>query len=534
MAELKKQAFLKGALILAITNLLVKVLGAFFKIPIRRFVLSPEGYGIYTSSYTIYNMLFIVATAGLPVAISKMVSESLAKNNYKETLQIQKVAQKLLFVIGVVGSLILFFGAKLLANSIGSSQSWMPIMALAPCLFFVACMSVYRGVFQGMSNMIPTATSELIESCGKLVIGLGLAFFMLDKANPTSSTSQSMAATGAILGVSCGALLGATYLFFKFRTTKKVLAEKECAEGSSVSSSKTILIKLLKLAVPITIGSAVFTLASVIDLTMIMNLLKGLGYVEKERTTMWGYYNDAMTMFNLPPALVASLSVSVVPAIATALASKKFAEAKATTETAVRIAALFALPCAIGMSVLAEPILRLVIKDVGGSNMLAVLAYGVAFVSVVMVTNAILQSNGRVWTPVIHMLMGGAVKIIVNFILVGNENININGAPYGTVLCYLTVMVLNLVSVQKLLHPNYGWGFVLKTVFSVAAMGAAAYFANRVLVPFLGNSLALLFAIAVGGVTYLVLLIALRALKKQDLEAMPGSKFILKLIGRFI
>ncbi len=534
MSELKKQPFLKGALILAVTNLLVKLLGALFKIPIRRFVLSGEGYGIYTSSYTIYNVLFIIATAGLPVAISKMVSESIAKNNFKEALQIQKIAQKLLLVIGIVGSLILFFGAKLFANSIGISEAWRPIMALAPCLFFVACMSVYRGMFQGMSNMIPTATSELIESCGKLIIGLALAFVLLDKTNPESTVSQSMAAAGAILGVSCGALLGAVYLFFQFRATKKVLKEKESAEGSVVSPSKTILVKLLKLAVPITIGSAVFTLASFIDLTMIVNLLKGLGYIEKERSTMWGYYNDAMTMFNLPPALVASLSVSVVPAISTALTAKKFAEAKATTETAIRIALLFALPCAIGMSVLAGPILNLVIKDMGGADMLTVLAYGVAFVSVVMVSNAILQSNGKVWTPVIHMLLGGVVKIIVNFILVGNPSININGAPYGTVLCYLTVMVLNLLSVQKLLHPNYGWGFILKTLCAVALMGVVAYYVNLVLVPFLGSNLSLLVAIGAGGVTYLVLLVALRALKKQDVEAMPGSKYILKLIGRFI
>ena len=255
--------------------------------------------------------------------------------------------------------------------------------------------------------------------------------------------------------------------------------------SAETSSIKTIAVKLVKLAVPITLGASVFTLASVIDLTMIMRQLASLGFDEDARKTMYGYYSGyAVTMFNLPPTIIASLAVSIVPAISAALANKKFVIATKTVETAIRVTFLIALPCAIGMSVLSGPILNLAFRDTGAELLLQILAYGVLFVSIVMVANAIIQAKGNVWVPVINMCIGGIVKVVVNYVLVGNIDININGAPIGTVLCYFTTATLNLIAINKYFTPKYGFGFFIKTIISAVIMGICANYIYEIFIGF--------------------------------------------------
>lgn len=527
MTKLKKQSFLKGALILAIANLVVKAIGALFKIPLTN-LLGPDGIGIYNAGYTIYNVLFVVATAGLPVAISKMVSENIAKNNYAEARHVFLVSRRLLVVVGLIGAAILFFGSGFFAKRINMTASTMSIMALAPSMFFVSVMSAYRGLFQGMSNMVPTATSEVIESSCKLLMGLLLAYILMP-------SGKSFAAAGAILGVSTGGLLAALFLIGYYIKVRSELKEKANETEGKCKPTSVTLKRLLLLAIPITIGSAVFTLASVIDLTMILNQLAALGFDEQTRTTMYGYYSGhAVTLFNMPLTVITSLSVSIMPTLSAALAQKKKSLAKTTVETAIRITLLFGLPCAVGMSVLSGPILQFLFGDTAASGMLSVLSFGIIFVSVVMVSNSILQAEGKAWVPVINMLIGGAVKVIVNFILVGNINININGAPYGTVLCYITTASLNLFMIYKSIRPNYGFAFLVKSVLSAASMGILAYFSCAFIKPVAGNFAGLVVGIGVGVISYFVLLVILRALKREDVEAMPGSSHILKLIGRFL
>ena len=412
---LKKQTFIQGAAVIAIAHVFVKIIGAIYKIPLSRFVLGPDGMGIYNASYTIYNALFIISTAGLPVAISKMTSESLASGKNIQAQKIFKIALMILFVLGIVGAGILFFGAKYFANTLKFSSAYIAIAAMAPGLFFVSVMSAYRGYFQGHSNMIPTAISEVIEASGKLFIGLFLSYALLSKG-------KAVSAAGAILGVSTGTFLSAVFLvwyYYKKRNDMPgYVAVKNGAKEES-DTYKALGIKLIKLAVPITIGASVFTLASVIDLTMISNRLSVLGYTLKERETMYGYYAaHAVTMFNLPPTLIASLSISIVPAVAVAFAKNDNTLARKTIEAAVRITILFALPCAIGMGVLSEPILNIVFDDNGAATLLSILSIGMFLVSLVMTTNSIIQAKGKVWIPVINMCLGGLLKVFINYYLV--------------------------------------------------------------------------------------------------------------------
>lgn len=527
MSKVKKQGFLQGALIIAMAHIVVKILGAIYKIPLTRFILGPDGIGIYNSSYTIYNVLFIVSTAGLPVAISKMVSESIARDNYDEALKVFKVSRMILFVLGVLGFCILLFGANAFAQFLKIPSAGIAMMAMAPSLFFVSVMSAYRGFYQGMSNMMPTAISEVIEAAGKMFMGLLLAYTFL-------SYGVEFAASGAILGVSTGTFAAALFLilyWFKLRPeVKKMCSSKEARPF------KTIALKLIKLAIPITLGASVFTLASVIDLTMIMRQLASLGFDEDARTTMYGYYSGyAVTMFNLPPTIIASLAVSIVPAVSTALVKKDTVMARKTVETAIRITLLIALPCAVGMSVLSGPILNFAFDDTGAELLLKILAYGVIFVSVVMVANAIIQAKGMVWVPVINMCIGGLVKIIVNYVLVGNIDININGAPVGTVLCYLTTATLNLIAIHKYFAPKYGMGFIIKTIISVVVMGVCAKVVYDVLIGFTSsNSISLMASVFVAAIVYFGLLLALKTIEKQDVLAMPCGEKLAKILNRFL
>ncbi|NLY42882.1 MAG: polysaccharide biosynthesis protein [Clostridiaceae bacterium] len=531
MIKSHKQTFLQGTLTLVLANAIVKIIGAVFKIPLT-YLIGPDGMGIYGAAYEIYKWLFIIATAGLPIAVSKMVSESMACDNREEAHRIFKVAFGLLSVIGIVGTSILFFGAKFFADSFGNSRAYLAVMAMSPSLFFVALMSAYRGYFQGLQNMVPTAISEVVEALGKLVIGYLLAYLWVPKG-------IEYAAAGAILGVSTGSFLGAAILFIihRFYRSKNVGRRKTATVHTSrYRTGSDILRYLIKIAVPITLGASVFSLTSVIDAAMIMNRLQSIGYGEREASTLYGYLSQyAVTMFNLPPTLIVAMGISIVPAISSAFAVKDMRLAKKTTESALRITLLFSLPCAIGLSVLSGPILQLVYRDTGAEKLLNILGIAVIFVSLVLVTNAILQATGRVFIPVRNMLIGGIIKVIVNYFVVGIDYINIKGAPLGTNICYFVIAMLNLISVKKYTRAEYKFmDFVFKPVIAVASMVIAVVFTyDKLMLGTQSNSIATLGAIVIGALMYGLMLIAIGGIRKEDIELMPKGQKILRIMNRF-
>jgi stage V sporulation protein B len=377
--------------------------------------------------------------------------------------------------------------------------------------------------------MFPTAISEIIEALGKLLIGLALAAFMLPMG-------KQFSAAGAILGVSTGTFVSAVFMFiYNIKNKRELKSLIKSSDEEKARSSKKIFLRLMTLAIPITLGSTVFSMATLIDLGMIMRQLESIGFDETTRIQLYGYYaGDAVTMFNMPNVVITGMSISVVPAIAGALASGNKKEARFTAVTALRLTLIFAVPCAVGMSILSAPILSLLMGDAGASTLLSILAYGIIFLSLVMVTNSILQSIGKVWVPIIHMAIGAIVKIVVNFVLVGNPQININGAPIGTDLCYLVTAVLNLLALKKYIGASIGTGNILKIGGSAAIMGVATYMIYELLKDASDYKIALVVAIALAVVIYFAGLILLKGIKKEDVDLMPGTTKINKIIGRFL
>ena len=521
----KNKNFVIGAFIIAVSHILVKVIGALYKIPLDTFILKTEGMGIYNSSYTIYNWLFVVSTAGLPVAISKMVAESRAKGNYDEARKIFRISQGLLLCVGLVAAGLMFFFANQFSSLISAKSAYLTMQCMAPSLFFVSLASSYRGFYQGQQNMLPTAVSEVIEALSKLILGLSLAYFAMQIYGKVH-----IASAGAITGVTIGTALSCLYLFcynaVNIRKFPRGNLEK------SIPGRRKILIRLVKIAIPVTIGVSVFTLTSVIDTAMVMNQLKGLGYLEEQRLSMFGYLNRAIALFNLPPTIIAAIAVSIVPTIAAALAVRNNNTAIRNAKSALRITILFAVPCAAGLSALAKPILQLLYHDGNYSFLLNVMGIAVVFVTLVQVCNAILQAWGHVWLPVKNMLIGGIVKVVVNLLLVSRPELNINGAPIGTLLCYFTVMALNIFDLKRITGMKFEWmSFVIKPLISALATAAGAILCYRLVSGFITSNVILVaLSIVSGGLFYFLSIFLVKGLEKDDIMLLPKGEKIAKIL----
>ncbi len=511
-----------GAIILLAANILVKVIGAVFKIPLT-YILGEEGMGYFSTAYQVYTWMFIVATAGIPVAISKMISESYTKNRIFEVKNIFSVSIKLLASIGIIGFCVLFFGADFFASVLLKNPGAAPgIKAIAPAMLFVSLMSAYRGYFQGHQNMLPTAFSEVSEAIGKLVIGFGGAYLLV-------SQGMKMSAAGAVFGVSCGGLMGFAVLYIIYKRDKNKIQKINGINRES-ESDKAILKTLVKIAIPITIGASVFSLTSLIDTAMIMRRLQAGGFAQKEANALWGSYSGyAFPLFNLPPTLINAITVSIVPAIASAYALGNIKEASHTTSKSLKITVLFALPCAVGMAMLANPILSLVYNNTNATSTLTILAIAIVFVSLVLVTNAILQSTGNEIIPVINMVIGGIIKVIINYFLVSHPEININGAPIGTTTCYVVILVLNLLAIRLKLKVKLPFAeLFIKPLISALAMAVILYITAPIFKAS-GRLMAALVPIAVGAIVYLFMLILVRAINEDDIDMLPKADILKKI-----
>lgn len=555
MSQKKHKGFVEGALIIAAANILVKIIGAVFKIPLDRAVLQTDGMALYNTSYTIYNLLFVISTAGLPTAISKLVAESDSRGDYAGSEKILKISLRLLLCLGALGSLTLFFGARLFSGLVGYPDAYLTMAAMSPSLFFVGCMSAFRGYFQGRENMLPTAVSEVIEALSKLFVGLSLAYLFLPKG-------KMYASAGAIFGVTAGSILGTVFLLLCYIKNRRAVKEEKCG-----TPAKEVLKNIVKIAVPITLGVSVFTLTSFIDTATVTNQLKG--YIndsaaaeesiisnldaarsekflsiedeapssekatEQKAAFVYGYLVRAITLFNMPAVVIAAIATSVVPAIAAANAKQDKNKSRGYTRSALMLAIVLALPCAAGMSILASPILSLIYKDSSFSVLLNIMGIAVAFLTLVQIANALLQAWGKVWIPVINMVVGGIMKIAANLLLVSHPEVNITGAPVGTLICYITVVVLDIFFIVKYSKIKFSvTDFVIKPLFCTAFMGAFTFASYKALVMRMGDTAALACSIAVSALIYFAAIIVTRTLKRDEIVLLPKGERIASVMEK--
>ena len=526
---MKKQSFLHGAAILALATAIVKVIGACYKLPMAS-IIGDDGYGYFTTAYDIYAVLLTISTAGLPVAMSRMISTTQALGNNAQVKQIYKASLVVFLTIGIVGSGGMLLLSKQLADFMGSPNSWVSIAMLSPAVLFVCIISSYRGFFQGQSNMTPTSISQIFEALCKLFIGLAAAYVLMERTG-----SVVYAAGGAILGVTVGTVVSSVYLGIKYKTAADNLDKL----GGEVRPLGITVKELLWIAIPITVGAAGLQLINLVDAKIVMDrLINTAGFVQSEADTLKGIYNFCQTLFNLPAAFIVPITIAIIPSLTTYIAQKDKKGALKVEESSIRIMSLVGLPCGIGLAVLAVPILEM-LRGWGpeelaiGAPILSLFGIAVIFNCMVLLTNAIMQAHGNVTTPLINMLLGGIVKVIVNFILVGNPEINILGAPVGTLCCYVSITTLNLIAMNRMMgdYSPRILRTIVKPLIASIIMGVAAYAACGLLSNILpSRSLACLGGIAVAGVVYLVLVVALRIITLDDCLLLPKGEKIAKFL----
>ena len=528
----RKQTFLGGAAVLAMSTAIVKVIGAIYKIPLNR-LLGTSGFGYFNTAYDIYAVLLMVSTTGLPVAMSRMISEARALGRTRQIRQIYRVSLLVFLVIGLVGAGGMAILCNQLAALMSQKESWFAILCLSPAVLFICLVSADRGYFQGQSNMVPTSVSQILEAVCKLGLGLAAAWLFKKKTG-----SMIYAAGGAILGVTVGTLAAMVYTTARRRRAMAELDAEDCLDPTVYTGRDTAK-ELLRIAVPITLGAAGMQFIIAIDAAVYMARLKGAaGFASETADDMKGVYNFCQTLFNMPCAFITPITVSAIPAITEQLTRRSSRGARMVAESGIRVMSLIAMPCAAGLIVLAEPILRLLGGYTGEKLALAVrlmrlLASCIVLNSLVLVVTAILQAHGFVHLPVLNLAVGGIVKVIVNFVLVGNPKINIVGAPIGTLSCYILVAALDVFAMKRVLRrPPRVFANLYKAGISALVVGPAALGGYALLVK-LGVRSAILCTgggILAAAVVYAAAVLMLKTITYEDCKLLPKGEKIAKLL----
>ena len=524
----KKQSFLYGTAMLAAATAIVKLIGALYKIPLNA-IIGKQGFGYYSTAYEIYNVLLMISTAGLPVAMSRMISQAASLGHYNQVRKIYSTARSIFLGLGITGSLLMTIFCRQLADFQNQPDAWAAIGCLGPCVLLICIMSTFRGFFQGQSNMLPTSVSQVIEAVVKLIVGMLAALAML-----YFTKSVSLAAGGAILGVTVSCLVSSVYLRRCFQTSYKTLPKTSEKVYSTAHTAK----RLLAIAIPITIGSAGLQILTMLETKIYMGQLLGLGYAQLEADSMKGIYNMSQTIYNMPCAFITPITISIIPAITGHLTLMDHQATRATEESAARVTGLICMPCAFGLAVLAQPVTALLGGYTGAdltlsTQLMSIMGFNIIFNAVVLLTNAMLQAHGYAVVPVINMFISGILRLIVVYILTGNPNIGIVGTPIGALLCFLCIMVLNLLSMRRCIPNTPAIVRNLIRPFLAAALMGTCTYGSLWLLQHLGIGSRLILCgvpVMVGVLVYTVAAIAMKAITRADCMLLPKGEKIAKLL----
>ncbi len=549
MAKTKGQNYMHGAAILTIGVIIMKILGFFYKIPLGN-ILGDEGYSMFMGAYSIYFIFFTLATAGLPVALSRLVAEADANGRARQEEKTFRVAWVTFTCLGLLfASVMFFFPNWLAAVYLENPDAGPSIRAMAPAILLVCMVSAYRGYCQGNGNMLPTTVDEVLEVLFKVIAGLILAVLVL-RAYRGSPMALPMGSAGAIFGVSIGSAVSLTYMVvYKHRHYSSLAAPYSAGvhdphdvpeDDDTVDSAWKIVRSIFSIGVPIALGACIMALLNSVDSKLCMNRLQSAaGFSYREAKVLYGVYGKAQTLFNLPAAFITPLTISIVPAISGALARRDRGTAATVSEDSMRISAVVSIPMGVGLSVLADPIMKVLYpgSHLAGPGLLRVMGIASFFVCIVLMENAILQASGREKLTMVTLISGGVVKIVINWFLVAQRPINIYGAPIGTLVSYCSMALLNYLFMCRTLdHRPRLLRIFTGPLLSSALMGASAWavygLCGRVLTRLgrFGMLLAMAVAIAAAVAVYLVAVIVSKSVTKEDMKLIPGGEKIARLL----
>ncbi len=579
---------LNGALVLVVATMLVKVIGAIYKIPLTALI-GEVGRGYFSSAYEIYTPIYAISMAGLPVAVSKMVSESVTLGNYRDARQIFKVAQKLFFIVGVVGTLLLVLIAFPYVWLGDCKDNLWSILMIAPSIFFCCLMSTYRGYYEGLRNMTPTAVSQVIEALGKLILGLifsrviiNIGMNMYNAGQPvfgvvcnTQSEADSAiapyAAAGAVFAVTLGTVAALLFMIIHRKVKGDNFDRTMLVNSPRPQDKKETSKTMVTIAVPMVISALITNVTNLIDnftirtrlahavsenldffKTTFAASLQGSGTLDKDiGTYLYGCYFSALDFKNLITSITMSLGVSAIPALAAAVAMKNKKEVSSTINSVIRICMLVAAPAGLGIAALAEPIMTLLYGGTNAENLIPisspiVMIYGIATFILALSTplTNVLQAMGRADIPAKTVAIGAAIKVVSNFIFVGIPELNIYGATIGTILCYTFIIIANIYFTMKVSKCKINFiSTIVKPMFSAIVCALSAFGTRMLLVRFLtfgdpssklnGANLSTLIAVGVAVIVYAVCMLLVRGLAYDDIIMLPKGKKIAKALEKY-
>lgn len=575
-------------MVLAAATLIVKIIGILYKIPLSNMV-GAVGRGYFDSAYNLYIPIYTISMAGLPVAVSKMVSQYMALKRYRDVKMTFKVAARLFLITGTLGTVLLLILAYPYAYLAKSMEALPAIFAITPSIFFCCIMSIYRGYYNGLRNMTPTAMSEVWEAIGKVVFGLACAKFSITygyqrfeqgltvygKTVTTEAEAASAiypyAAAAAAIGVTVGTVIGMIYMMILYKVKGDGITRNELSASPKPANSVSIAKSLVGLAVPVVASSLVFSVTNLIDTITVQNRLAtmiegNLDYIRGIYGAqlavsnildadipkyLYGAYTMSLDFKNLIPSITMTLGVSAIPALSAAWALKDGKALKNSVESVLRVTMMFSLPAGIGMGVLATPILQMMYETGKSADAVSIAApimaaygYTIFLISLSQPMTNMLQAIGKAKVPVVSLSIGAVAKVITNYIFIGIPEININGAVIGTVVCYTIIVAINLFMLLKVTKTRINiMSVFIKPLISSVLCGVAAYTSYGIFNSILpditkgGHSvtniiatvIAIFFAVAVYGISMLLV----NGIEKNDIIMLPKGEKIAKTLAKY-
>lgn len=523
----KKNSLIGGVAILSIAGILTKIIGMFFRVPLTN-TIGSSGLGVFTTVYNNYTLLLTVSTAGIPVGISRLVSESVSQRKNKQAKAILRTAVILLAIVGVLFTALLMAFARPIASRIATEQEYIGFMVIAPSILLVSLMSAFRGYMQGREYMVPTAISQLVEAIAKVVISFPLAIIGL-------RTSSIHAAAGALLGITIGEALAFLYMVAMYIAKNKSFHMDQAEDAGDITSFRVHAKQLISIALPITIGSMIVPLSGTIDTILVRSRLVVAGYSEEMAVSLLGLLNGStLSLVNLPTVLATAVCISLVPIISVARLEKRTADMHAYSTLGLRLASLIGFPCMLGMSMLATPIIKLLYnlpmdEIVLTGEILSISSLTILFFCQVQATTGILQGAGLQKIPMYSLVSGVVVKIILDYILIGMPSFHIFGSPIASIICYGISFGINIYFIVRKTGLKMDWGSVLlRPGAATLGMGIVVLIAMQVFN--MDSKLFTLLTVGIGGFVYICLVFAFKVLKQEDMEQIPGGDKLEKLM----
>ena len=527
-----KDSFLKGALILGAAGVVVKIMGAFFRIPLGNLIGS-TGMGYYQAVYPVYTLFLTLATAGFPTALAKLVSEKRAIGDYGGAAKTFRVASTVLFLTGLVSFCIFYFGADFIVNGIMKNEGALASMkAIAPALLFVPLMSSFRGYFQGRREMSKIAISQMVEQFFRVVLGIAIAYYWMVSFGPEQG------AAGGVLGAAIGGFASIVFLILAYlRTSKERRAELELSKNFRVESTKTVLKRILYVAIPITIGACVMPLVNMVDSVVVVRRLQESGFDVDTANSLLGQLTGmAMATVNLPVFIDQAIGMSLVPSISEAYALNQRGRVKKEARNGIKLILIIVLPCAFGLAALATPIMSLLYPSETGAigKMLFACAPSAIFLGLIYAQNGILQGMGKPMVPVIALAIGMVFKVILSYTLTGIPSINIFGSAIGTLTAYAVAALIEFLYIKKHLNMKFSKKeFLLKPLLTVITMFVVVKMSYALTFKILAsNTLSTLISIMIGGLVYVIVLLAIGGMRKEEILLMPKGEKIYRMLKK--